>query len=573
MIIKPIVTLFTTCILFTLSTATYSAKPVSEQVDPHLVSGFPVKALLTGGSLYTGPSINTLIANIDSDPELEIIVSGFATGPIYAWNHDGSEVNGWPNYAVARNAFLAAGNLSNTPPSLDIFATHIDTLAAYDGVGNLLNGWPRASYNFISRAPSMADTDDDGLDEIFVCEEDYAVHKYNPDGSNTIVGGTSSAFPSSQRCNTPSLTDITGDGNIDYIYTNSPSYNTHLFVTEHTGYSAPGFPVKLTSAGTGTSHPVVGDVDGDGQPEIVVVVHEDNFPWYTVVKIISHEGIVENSIRGLSTVYSGAAPALADLDGDKIPEIVYQSQGVLYALKADGSNLPGYPATWDDQNDWVGNSAPVIADVDGDWRPDIVITTYRGGQSVVGKVRAYNAEGTLLTGFPKDINIGYGAVPAIADIDLDGTNEIIVSSSMNNGIAGYYDKVWVYRLNQKQHGKIQWSQFGNGPRHQGVYTLHPVGTPGHPPIANAGQDQVVNTRQTVILDGSGSNDSDGQIKAINWTQLSGPAVEIRNATQLTATFTSPGIKGASSLSLTFELTITDEDGGTSTDQVMITVIK
>lgn len=557
-------------ILFSVSSALHAGKPVAEEIDPHLIPGFPVKALLYSGSFNVGPSMNTLIANIDSDPELEIIVSGLAAGPIYAWNYDGTEVTGWPTGAIARYSYLTAGNLTSTQQPLGIFAAHVDTLAAYDGTGNLLTGWPRSSYNYASSAASMGDTDGDGLDEIFICEEDSLVHKYQPDGSNTIVGGTS-GFPTSQRCNTPSLADITGDGNLEYVYTSSGN-PIKLYATEHTGYNAPGFPVTL-SGNTIISHPVIGDVDGDGNVEIVVVVRETLNPGRTVVKIVSHEGVVENSITGISTVYYGTAPALADMDGDKIPEIIYQSHGTLYALKADGSDLPGFPVTWGDHLTWVGNSSPVIGDVDGDWRPDIIVSSYQGGQSVVGEVRAYNGDGNLLAGFPKTINIGSGTVPAIADIDLDGSNEIIISASMNNGVAGYYDKVWVYRINQLQHGSIQWSQFGNGPRHQGVYTLHPVGNTGQTPVANAGSDLIVGSRQTVTLDGSLSYDPDGEIRIVNWTQLSGPTVEIVDSHQLIATFTSPGTKGAGSVELIFELSITDEDGGSNIDQIIVTVSK
>ena len=62
-----------------------------------------------------------------------------------------------------------------------------------------------------------------------------------------------------------------------------------------------------------------------------------------------------------------------------------------------------------------------------------------------------------------------GATPAIADIDLDGRNEIIVNGSFWNGFSGMYPKVWAYDLGGGTHGAVEWGQFMGGPRHQGRY--------------------------------------------------------------------------------------------------------
>ena len=42
------------------------------------------------GTYCGGSAIHTLVGNIDNDPKLEIIVTGLATGPLYAWHSDGS---------------------------------------------------------------------------------------------------------------------------------------------------------------------------------------------------------------------------------------------------------------------------------------------------------------------------------------------------------------------------------------------------------------------------------------------------------------------------------------------------
>ena len=48
-----------------------------------------------------------------------------------------------------------------------------------------------------------------------------------------------------------------------------------------------------------------------------------------------------------------------------------------------------------------------------------------------------------------------------------------------------------------------------------------------PPTANAGQDQVVNEGDNVVLNGTSSSDPDGTIESYSWTQTSGTAVTAR----------------------------------------------
>lgn len=95
-----------------------------------------------------------------------------------------------------------------------------------------------------------------------------------------------------------------------------------------------------------------------------------------------------------------------------------------------------------------------------------------------------------------------------------------------------------------------------------------VGTPGTKnqlPWADAGPDRVVNTDSagiaTVVLDATGSADADGQIVSYAWSTN---GVQFASGAQSGAAF-SPGIYECI-------LTVTDNEGGTSYDQVEITVL-
>ena len=91
-----------------------------------------------------------------------------------------------------------------------------------------------------------------------------------------------------------------------------------------------------------------------------------------------------------------------------------------------------------------------------------------------------------------------------------------------------------------------------------------------PPVAHAGTDQTVSEGETVNLDGSGSTDPDGDGLSYQWVQTdaSGYEVSLTNATSVTPSFTAPDVT-AGGASLTFELTVTDTGGLTSTDTVNI----
>lgn len=95
------------------------------------------------------------------------------------------------------------------------------------------------------------------------------------------------------------------------------------------------------------------------------------------------------------------------------------------------------------------------------------------------------------------------------------------------------------------------------------------------PVANAGPDQSDISEGTVVtLDGSGSSDPDaGQVIGYSWQQISGPAVTLSSTSDAQPTFTSPALtNGNPTETLVFELTVSDDAGGSDTDQVSIGIV-
>jgi hypothetical protein len=96
--------------------------------------------------------------------------------------------------------------------------------------------------------------------------------------------------------------------------------------------------------------------------------------------------------------------------------------------------------------------------------------------------------------------------------------------------------------------------------------------PNHPPIADAGPDQIVYEGTEVTLDGSNSTDPDGDFILYFWEQTSGISVSLSDPTAVQPTFNAP-VVGSRREVLVFQLTVTDTIGLQDTDSVVIEVIE
>jgi len=91
-----------------------------------------------------------------------------------------------------------------------------------------------------------------------------------------------------------------------------------------------------------------------------------------------------------------------------------------------------------------------------------------------------------------------------------------------------------------------------------------------PPVADAGEDQVVDEATTVNLDASASSDPEAGELNFAWQRVSGPSVTLEGGSSATPSFLAPDV-GDEGAQLEFEVTVTDDQGLTASDSVTITV--
>jgi hypothetical protein len=99
-------------------------------------------------------------------------------------------------------------------------------------------------------------------------------------------------------------------------------------------------------------------------------------------------------------------------------------------------------------------------------------------------------------------------------------------------------------------------------------TVNPV---VDPPIADAGPDQTVGENTKVTLGGSNSFDTEGETLSYQWEQIAGRPVLLSNPQAANPTFTAPSSVGPGGESLTFQLTVTDEEAAQVADTAIVNV--
>ena len=289
------------------------------------------KHVYLGEDIYSTPAIGQL----DEDSQLEIVV-GVENGNLFAFNHDGSVVEGhWPvQLSELIRSSAAIGDINGDGLNEVVVGCFDQKIYAFDRQGNLLEGWPVTTGGSITSSPTLVnlDSDQDTL-EILIGSSDGFLYALDYEGS-------------------------------------SIGENWPLRVYQGEG----------TSSNDIDSSPAVADFNHDGINEIVVG-SDGGF-----VHFIDADG---NELWHVATggeVF--ASPAIADLGGDSVPEILIgsdvelesgQRASILLALDRQGNRLDAYTVEYGvaEYGETRLRSSPLVVDLDRDGQLEIVQAIYR----------------------------------------------------------------------------------------------------------------------------------------------------------------------------------------------------
>ncbi len=436
----------------------------SEEVDIHLGDsirdGFPVDI---GYDIRSSP----VPVDIDNDGEKEIII-GTGDGNVYAINHDGTIVDGWP---VFIGDFIGP-----TPAVADldgdgyyevvVASRKYYKLYVFNHDGTHLDGFPIRIETYASGSPAIGDVDGNGDLEIVIGTMGVSyVYAINHDG--TFLNNWPHYQWAQNIRATPAVADIDNDNKSEVII----PLDQRLFVLDEHPENETGFPVDIRPFLPGftymSSNPVVGDIDGDGDLEIVHASQQWVYAWHADGSLVS--GWPVNLV-----LFIHNSPALGDIDNDGKLEIIINELHNVYALNDDGTTVNGWPKHIGGYDIILGadfrKPSPAIVDIDNDGEPEILVGEQKGMQEgVAPKLYAFNGDGTDVEGWPKTLpllpdetNVLYSS-PAIDDLDNDGTLEIIM---------GYKDgKVYVWNTNVPYDFRdMHWNQFQHDIANTGLYS-------------------------------------------------------------------------------------------------------
>ncbi len=357
------------------------------------------------------------------------------------------------------DVLVVASAASGSPNS----SGHIYLLAGDTGAMQLM--FPMAVDSTVT--PAIGDIDSDGLPEVVTALVGGAIVAFDHDGTHKW---TSSVTWSEVYSGAIALADMDNDGDVEIIAGNMlfDHGGNHIFtapqpagnwsattaadldgdgdlemVLGHAAYHHTGAPLYVNTAVL-PGYPQVANLDSDAEPE--VLINNQNG-----ITLLNHDGsVIYTNLRptGATTGFTTwlRPSTIHDFDGDGVAEYAVSSANQYACYEADASILWQAPVS-----DQSGIAAGTAFDFLGD---GVAEAMYADEQFMF----IFDGAGQVLMQTPRTSGT-LSEYPVVADIDNDGSAEIVVVS---NSLGGQPSSVTVQVIRDVQDRWIQarriWNQ-------------------------------------------------------------------------------------------------------------------
>ena len=295
------------------------------------------------------------VGDLNRDGDLEI-VAATANGRVHAFELDGTPVTGsWPvgggePTTIEPSSAPALGDIDSDGYLEVVIGSSTMEVWAYNHDGSVVTGWPKSAMDPVFGTPALGDMDGDGDLEVVAGDTTGFVWAWNGDGSAVSTWPEEPQFDKGAITSSPALADIDSDGKQEIIATTfryDQNQGWILALNEDGSYLS-GWPINYPYARIYSS-PAVGDVDGNGIPDIVVLFNDGKLDCRTPAGTRTSGWPVPLPDTATNTLpldysYRASSPVLADVDGDGNLEIIVGSyDGAVDIRNNDGTELDGWP--------------------------------------------------------------------------------------------------------------------------------------------------------------------------------------------------------------------------------------
>jgi pSer/pThr/pTyr-binding forkhead associated (FHA) protein/outer membrane protein assembly factor BamB len=322
-------------------------------------------------------------------------------------------------YDISSSA--AVGDINSNGTNAIVYLSKSGSLYAWNGKTGKLLWQPAEIFNSGKTSPVLYDMNNDGILDIIVVSDNSMLYIIDGRSGETIyrdmLGGTVSNLA-------PAVADLDLDGKPDVVVC-SEEGNVHFIY-------APGFPSNTKKFTEFINDKILASP--------VMIVTKKISPLIVVCSYSGKVYVFDGSSRSQKTVdlvektgkahLIAGAPAVGDLNGDGVPEIVVQTNVPQYVTAVDIQN---FNVKWSyfiepvPPTDLKHNSTPVLTDVNGDGMDDVIVLSANGF--------AYALKGE--TGYPGGEMLWKVKVPdggrvisaaSAYDFDKDGLLDLVFGS-------------------------------------------------------------------------------------------------------------------------------------------------